>query len=251
MDELELLVDLHLHNERQGPGSAEDTRRALAMTGLEPSTDLVVADIGCGTGASAMVLAEELRAPVRAIDMLPPFVEAANARAHERGLGALVRAEVGQMEDLPLEPRSVDLLWSEGAIYNMGFTEGVRAWRDFLKPGGVIAVSDLTWTTSARPADIDAHWSAAYPGVATAAEKVRILEESGYAPLGFFFLPRSSWEAYYGPIRAGLADFRARHEASDAADAIVAGEEQELRLFAERGTWFSYGFFVARRFDGV
>ena len=251
MDELELLVDLHVRNERQGPGSADDTRRALALTGIRPDAHLSIADVGCGTGASALVLAQEFGAPVRALDMLEAFVDRARARAEDSGLADLVHAEVAQMEDLPIAADSLDLLWSEGAIYNMGFAEGVRAWRPLLKPAGVLAVSDLTWTTPARPADVDAHWSAIYPGVATAGEKICILEDAGYAPLGFFFLPRSSWDAYYGPLRAGAADFRARHGASEAAEAILAEEEKEQRLYAERGEWFSYGFFIARRIDGT
>ena len=28
-------------------------------------------------------------------------------------------------------------------------------------------------------------------------------------------------------------------------------EEKEQRLYAERGEWFSYGFFIARRIDGT
>jgi SAM-dependent methyltransferase len=251
MDELELLVDLHIRNERQGPGSADDTRRALALAGIQPDRQLSIADVGCGTGASALVLAQDLGAPVRALDMLPAFVDAARVRAEDRGLADLVHAEVARMEELPIEPGSLDLLWSEGAIYNMGFAEGVCAWRSLLKPGGVLAVSDLTWTTPARPADVDAHWNAAYPGVALASEKIRILEDAGYAPLGFFFLPPSSWDAYYGPLRAGVPAFRARHGASAAAEAILAEEEKEQHLYAERGEWFSYGFFVARRFDGA
>ncbi len=251
MDELELVVDLHLRNERQGPGSADDTRRALALTGVRPDPRLSIADVGCGTGASALLLAHELGALVRAIDLMPAFAEELRARAEARGMGDLVRAEVARMEDLPIEPDSLDLLWSEGAIYNMGFAEGVRAWRPLLKRGGVLAVSDLTWTTPKRPADVEAHWASIYPGVATAAEKIRILEAAGYAPLGFFFLPPSSWDAYYGPLRAGFAAFRARHDTDERVEAMLAEAEREVQFYEAHGAWFGYGFFVARRFDGA
>ena len=68
MTELELLVDLHLDGARQGPGSNATTLKALEITGLQHTTALKIADIGCGTGASALLLAEELDGQVIAID---------------------------------------------------------------------------------------------------------------------------------------------------------------------------------------
>ena len=38
--------------------------------------------------------------------------------------------------------RALDLIWSEGAIYNIGFEQGVRDWRPFLKEGGVLVASE-------------------------------------------------------------------------------------------------------------
>lgn len=55
----ELLIDLHKMNKRQGPGSDAQTLKALQLSGLMTSTQsMQIADIGCGTGASTLVLAE-------------------------------------------------------------------------------------------------------------------------------------------------------------------------------------------------
>jgi SAM-dependent methyltransferase len=152
------------------------------------------------------------------------------------------------MEALPFEDQSLDVIWSEGAIYNIGFTAGVRAWRRFLKPGGVIAVSELSWTTSDRPKDVEAHWLREYGEIETPASKLRVLEEAGYSPLAFFFLPRECWEEqYYAPLRAGFSAFLERHSHSVEARRIVEAEEQEMRMYRERGQWYGYGFYIARR----
>lgn len=45
MDTLQLLVDEHRPNHRQGPGDDTETMRALALAGLDRSK---IADIGCG-----------------------------------------------------------------------------------------------------------------------------------------------------------------------------------------------------------
>lgn len=77
-----------------------------------------------------------------------------------------------------------DAIWSEGAIYNTGFENGVEAWRKHLKPGGILAVSEITWLTRERPADLQAHWKREYGGIDSALAKIAILEKHGYPPLG-------------------------------------------------------------------
>lgn len=247
MDDLSLLIDLHLRNDRQGPGDDDETRRAIDLARLDTAARLSVADIGCGTGASALVLADMLNADITAIDAAPAFIDQLRERAADRGLDERISAKVGQMESLPFDDNQFDLIWSEGAVYTMGFAQGVRAWRRFLRPGGVLAVTELSWTTSQRPREVEEHWTAEYPGIATALANLQTLQREGYHPLGFFFLPAHCWEAnYYAPLRAGFQEFLDRHDGSDQARAIVDAEEAEMRLYREHGDWYGYAFYIAR-----
>jgi SAM-dependent methyltransferase len=250
MDEIDLLIDLHIRNDRQGPGGEDETRQAIALARLDRREHLRVADIGCGTGASTLVLAKVLDAHVTAIDAAPAFVERLQGRAEQEGLGDRIKARVGHMESLPFADGEFDVIWSESAIYNMGFETGIRAWRRFLRPGGVLVVSELTWATSSRPADVETHWTTEYPGITTASANIRMLEQSGYLPLGFFFIPPHCWvENYYGPLRAAFPGFLERHEDHGEARRIVASEESEMRLYEISGRWYGYAFYVARRSD--
>jgi SAM-dependent methyltransferase len=248
MDDLDLIIDLHVRNHRQGPGSDVETRRAIEMARIDQERQITIADIGSGTGAASLVLANTLNAHITAVDFAKPFIDALSERAAEAGLSDRIEASIGQMESLPFRDEQFDVLWSEGAIYNMGFTEGLRAWRRFLRPGGIIAVSEITWTTSQRPAALEEYWNAEYPGIATASEKLRVIEEEGYGPLGFFFLPRDCWEEhFYGPLRSSFSAFMERHDNSDASRAIVDAEEKEIDLYREFGQYYCYGFYVARK----
>jgi len=178
--ELELLVDLHLGHERQGPGSQETTRRAIDLAGLRTKNDrpLRIADLGCGTGASALVLAETLAAgpsessgvEIVAIDGIAAFIERLRERVADRGLSGRLEGRVADMAALPFGDREFDVLWSEGAIYNIGVEHGARTWRRHLRPGGLLAVTELSWTSADRPAEIERHWQTAYPGIATPSE---------------------------------------------------------------------------------
>lgn len=248
MDDLALLIDLHLEAARQGPGRDVETRRAIDMSGLSQRQALKLADIGCGTGASTLVLAQSLDAEIVAVDFLPDFLAMLKARAASAGVADRIKTVNASMDALPIEPGSLDAIWSEGAIYNIGFENGVRQWRRFLKPGGILAVSELTWLTDHRPAEIEAHWQAQYAEVGTASSKMAVLERNGYAPMGYFTLDEHCWlDAYYRPMQQRFPAFLARHESSTAAKAVVAAEELEIDLYERHRAYVSYGYYLARR----
>ena len=247
-DEFELLVDLHIDGERQGPGSEEATRRAIALTGLEGASNLKIADIGCGTGASTLVLANVLDAHVVAVDFLPPFLERLNDVAQRRALADRITTSSTSMDELEFEDESLDVVWSEGAIYNMGFENGIGSWRHFLKPGGVLAVSEITWLTHQRPAELHDHWMNEYPEISTASQKLAALEAAGYSPIGYFPLPESCWlDHYYRPMQDRFAAFLERHDHSPAANEIVEAEQFEIDLYERFSDYVSYGFYIATR----
>ena len=134
----------------------------------------------------------------------------------------------------------------------IGFEEGVRQWRLFLKSGGILAVSELTWLTASRPPELEAYWRAQYPEVGTASSKLAVLEHNGYAPLGYFALSESCWlDEYYGPMRRSFPAFLARHGGSDAAKALVAAEAMEIALYERYRAFVGYGYYVARKTDSV
>lgn len=248
MSEMELIIDLHKGGHRQGPGGDDETRLAIALSGLKAQAGLDIADIGSGTGASTLVLAKELDARITAVDFLPDFLEPLATAARKEGVAERITTQTASMDALTFEPASLDAIWSEGAIYNMGFENGIRAWREFLKPGGILAVSELSWLTGKRPADLEAHWVAQYPEVATVSTKMEQLEAAGYALLGYFPLPEHCWlDNYYAPMQARFDDFLVRHDHSEDAKSIVAAEEEEIDLYRCWSAYFGYGYYIARR----
>jgi SAM-dependent methyltransferase len=250
VDELNLLIDLHIGAERQGPGDATQTRKAIALAELSPSSQLKVADIGCGTGASTLVLAQELRSQIIAVDNLPEFLGALRSRAEWAGVSDRITTMSASMDSLPFEDGSLDVMWSEGAIYNIGFSNGIRHWRRFLKPGGLLAVSELTWLTARRPSELEEYWRAQYADVATASSKMDVLERAGYEPVGYFVLPEHCWiDAYYRPMQRRFPAFLERHGSSEAAKAVVAAEVLEIDLYKRFRRFVSYGFYIARKID--
>ena len=247
-DDFPLLADLHKRSARQGPGSIAETTRAIELARLDPAAPLKIADIGCGTGVSSLLLARLLNARVTAVDLLPEFIDVLRAEAVSAGLSASIDPVVGSMQALPFAREEFDVIWSEGAVYNMGFRNGVSDWQRLLRPGGILAVSEITWSTGERPLAIEQYWQAAYPEIDTAAGKISILESCGYMPVAYFLLPECCWlDNYYRPLQASFDDFLRRNGNSADARAIVAAEEEEIALYEEFGQYYSYGFYIARK----
>jgi SAM-dependent methyltransferase len=250
MDEeyLQLLIDLHRSNPRQGPGGTAETDKAMMLAGLDRSRFLTIADIGCGTGASTIQLARKLDAKITAVDLIPEFLEELQVRAHENQVAPAITTLNCAMDALPFDHEEFDVIWSEGAIYNIGFEAGVSAWRRFLKPGGILAVSELTWLSAERPAALQSHWEAEYPEVDLASAKINILERHGFSPEGYFYLPANCWlDNYYRPLQDGFASFLQRSGASSPAREIVEGEQVEIALYEKYRNYYSYGFYIARK----
>lgn len=215
---------------------------------LDPSALLKIADIGCGTGASTMQLARSLNAEITAIDFLPEFIEVLKCNAKNEGLSKKINPLVCSMENLPFDDEEYDVIWSEGAIYNIGFEKGIGDWKRFLKPGGLLVVSEITWITDDRPSEIQKHWETEYSEIDTASSKINILEKNGYSPVAYFFLPEHCWlENYYRPIQNSFAKFIDRNANNESAQAIVEAEKKEISIYENFKKYYSYGIYIARK----
>ena len=132
----ELLADLW----ELGP-AAEQVVAALESVGVGP--DSTVLDLACGKGAVAVALAERLGVRVVGIDAFPPFLQAAQALAAERGVSPKCRFEQGDIRNLlgKEEQYDVALLLSVGPV--LGDYEQTMAWlRNLVRTGGYIVIED-------------------------------------------------------------------------------------------------------------
>lgn len=232
---------------RQGPGSDEATLQALSLLPPLPA-EATVADLGCGTGTQTLCLAQHTMANITGLDLFPQFIDLLNQRSRESGLSLRLKGIVGDMGNLPFEQESLDLIWSEGAIYNIGFKQGIQLWKPFLKPGGWLAVSEATWFTEHRPQEIEQFWRDAYPEIDTVEQKLKQLEEAGYRHISSFTLPDNCWTThFYQPQQEAQRFFLERYPDSPTAEMLVANQRHEAELYGKYNAYYGYTFFVAQR----
>ena len=248
MTELELIIDLHKNSERQGPGSEKETLKALEFMNFSSDKILKIADIGCGSGGQSITLAQNLKGQITAVDLVPDFLDELNEKTEKLGLKEEIKTLEKSMDELPFKSEEFDIIWSEGAIYNTGFENGVKKWKDYLKIGGYLAVSEITWITNSRPKEIDDFWKQEYPEIDMASNKIKILEENGYTLIGYFYLKQDSWiENYYKPMEARFETFLERNNNSELARKVFEENKAEIELYQKYKDYYSYGFYIARR----
>jgi serine/threonine-protein kinase HipA len=191
-----------------------------------------------------------LNARVVAVDLIQPYLDQLVRSANAGGLSHLIEARRMDIGALEIPPSSMDLIWSEGAAYILGFEESLRRWRALLKPDGMMAVSECTWLVDRPPEAARSFWSVAYPPMATIDENRRRAQRLGYEVLDTFVLPVSAWwNDYYTPLLERVDRLR---PTADTNLALLLDEtEREIELFRRHGDSYGYVFYLLQRRDGT
>ena len=246
-----VFFDIHDGLPREGPGNQASTARALALAGPLP-TPVHVLDIACGPGTQTMDLAFLLPdAEIIAIDIHPPFVEAAHRRAIAAGADERVDARRGDMKALAFPDATFDLIWCEGGAYLMGVEAALASWRRLLKPGGRLAFTDAVWLTAEPPAEAREFWAADYPAIGDIAAARARAEAAGYRLLGDFVLPEDAWwRDYYTPMAQRIELLEGKYAERPAALEVLTESRREIEIYRRHADSYGYLFMVLALAEG-
>lgn len=243
---IDLVIETHLGLERQGPGSADMTLKALSFVDMPQITR--AADLGCGTGGQTMVLARNITGHITGVDLFPGFIQVFNDHAQALNLQGRVQGQAGSMDDLSFPKEALDLIWSEGAIDNIGFEKGLRYWHAFLKPGGYVAVSCPSWLSDERPAEVEKFWADAGSGLDSIAHNISAMQSAGYTPAASFVLPETCWtDNYFAPRELALQALLKKYEGNQTVEAFVKENRYEVALYEKYKQYFGYVFYIGKK----
>lgn len=114
----------------------------LRPLGLSSQSTRVL-EVGCGKGAVAIPLAQELGFQVLGVDLFEPFIQEARERAAERGVAHLCQFEIADMHDKLRETRDFDVVVYAGVGAALGrFDQCVEKLRQSVRPGSYIVIDD-------------------------------------------------------------------------------------------------------------
>ena len=245
--DINIIIDYFSKLDRQGPGSSETTIKALGFID-NLSEKSCIADIGCGTGGQTMVLAQHTVGTIVGIDLFPAMIDKFNENARKANLHNRVKGNIGSMDNLNFKNEELDMIWSEGAIYNIGFDRGLKEWNKYLKCGGYIAVTDATWFTENRPDEITDFWLEAYKEIDTIPNNMLKMQKAGYIPKASFIIPENCWtENFYVPQVPLQEYFLEKHTGNKSVEGFIANQRHEAKMYEKYRKYYGYVFYIGKK----
>ena len=238
-------VDLLFANmDKLSPG--DDSLTLYVLRSLPQHWFEIVLDAGCGAGRQTMVLASELGTPIQAVDFYQPFLNRLRRRAKDDGVAHLVHTHCMNMRDIPSVFPTIDLLWAEGAAYNIGFANALATWAKAIKPNGFAVVSELCWLHEQIPGTVTEFFRSGYPEMQSVPQNIARAEEAGYKIFNTHTLPREAWVKDYYDVLGPRAKSLVNHP--DLTVRNLAVETlREIETFEISEKSYGYVFFVLQR----
>lgn len=244
---MKIFFEAHAGIPREGPGSNESTRRAFEKIPNLPKQPRIL-DIGCGPGAQTIQLAKLSNGHVIGVDNHQPFLDRLAERVRIENLTGRIEAVNESMFELHFQEESFDLIWAEGCIYILGLETGLTNWKKFLKPGGYIAVTHISWLKENPPQEPLEFWNEGYPGMKNVEENIKVIKGCGYKCIDYFILPESDWlENYYSPLEKRIAQLRLKYADDQTALAVLEQIEREIILYKKYCAWYGYVFYIMQK----
>lgn len=201
------------------------TRKAY---GLLPALEHPnILDIGCGSGVVTMELARLSNGRVIGVDIDKAAIEKLRRKIEGAGMRDRVKAVDCSMCDIEFADGIFDIIWTEGAIHVVGFSEGLRRWRNLIKPGGFFAVHDR---------------------IAGMQENERSISACGYTLINRFIVPKEAWwDDYYRPLENMIEGLRPKYQNDATALAFLDKEQAEVEDFKNNPAHHGSVFYVMQK----
>lgn len=247
MEVLKYIFELCEGLPRSGPGDNVSTKKALD-TVVDLPKDALVLDIGCGQGMQTIELAKHIDGEIIALDFHDGFLDILSLEAKKLGLDDKIVTLHKSMKEMDFENETFDLIWSEGALYNMGFDSGLKKCYELLKDGGCLGVSELVYITDQRPDEIAQYLETDYPAIKTLEGNRELVRECGFDILTEFILPKSSWlNNYYLPMEKRIPVLEEKYKNDESALNVLACFKNEIEYYKKYSDYYGYQFFVLKK----
>lgn len=244
---MDLFFEIHKDIPREGPGDNDSTKQAITMLKDIPSNPTIL-DIGCGPGMQTIELAKNMNGKIFAIDTHKPFLDRLLETAINKDVSHRIEAKEMSMFSLEFREDSFDVIWCEGAIFIIGFEKGIQEWRKYIKTGGYLVVSEVSWLREDIPEEPKNFWESDYPGIKGIADNMKIIKKSGYSAVGHFIIPeRGWWKDYYNPLTDRISKLRKKYINNKEANDMMDNTLREIELYKRYSDYYGYVFYIMKK----
>jgi ubiquinone/menaquinone biosynthesis C-methylase UbiE len=247
MEGMEYFYELFEALPRCGPGDNKSTRRAFNTIPNMPPQPYIL-DIGCGQGMQTIELAKLSGGEIIALDNHKPFLDTLMKKARDQELLDNIIPKNMSMLDMNFEKNTFDIIWSEGALYFMGFQNGVRRCHHLLKRGGFLAVTEMVCLVNNPPVEVIHYFEKEYPAIKTVEGNLELIQSEGFRLISHFTLPESAWlESFYLPMGEELIRLKKKYKGNEIASGVLEEMSYEITFFEKFSDFFGYEFFIVEK----
>jgi len=246
MEGTEYFYELFRSLPRGGPGDNKSTRKAFSYLKDLPAEPFIL-DIGCGYGVQTLELARISKGTIIALDNYQPFLDGLQQNAKKEGFDDRVIVKNQSMLEMDFKNNTFDIIWSEGAIFVMGFQNGLKKCNRLLKNKGYFVVSEAVLLLPNLPKPLKEFWDREYPDIKDIKGNISMIENEGFNVISHFTLPKSSWVVFYSQMNEQIKELRKKYHNSKTALQVFDNFEKEVKMYNDYYDYYGYEFFIMQK----
>jgi ubiquinone/menaquinone biosynthesis C-methylase UbiE len=247
MEDMQYFYELFRGLPRGGPGDNKSTSKAFGYLKDLPD-ELIILDIGCGHGMQTLELARISKAKIIAIDNYQPFLDILRKKAMDEGFDKRIITRNQSMFDMKFKNNMFDIIWSEGALYFMGFQNGLKKCNQILKNKGYLVVTEAVLLLPNLPKELKQFWDEGYPEIKNIKSNITLIRDEGFELISHFTLPKSSWiDSFYSPMEKRIKELEKRYYDNKIALQTFEECKKEINMYTKYSDYYGYEFFIMQK----
>ena len=116
------------------------------------------------------------------------------------------------------------------------------------KKNGYVAVTETTWFTHERPAELEKFWTNAGCEINTTGHNVSIMQKAGYTFVAAFTLSEKCWtDNYFIPRNAADKALLEKYTGNKTVEDFIKNNEYEVELYSKYNQHYGYVFYIGKK----